>query len=64
MTYFIVWNEKRTEGFATMDRQLAYEVRKGSDTNCYDADGNRSDVAVAFCDRWVDDNCTIEEVSK
>lgn len=62
MKYFIVWNEGKTEGFVTPDGQLAYEVRKSSDTNCFDENGNRSDVAVAFCDRWYNDNCTIEEV--
>lgn len=62
MKYFIVWNEAKTEGFVTPDAQLAYEVRKSSDTNCFDADGNRSDVGLAFCDRWYEDNCTTEEV--
>jgi hypothetical protein len=62
MTYYIVWNESKTEGFATVDSQLAYEVRKGSDTNCFDADGNRSDTGIAFIEAWGDDNCTIEQV--
>lgn len=61
MTYWIVWNEAKTEGFATTDEQLAYEVRKGATSNCF-TDGDRSDVGIAFADRWVDDNCTIEQV--
>lgn len=59
---WVVWNEARTEGFVTTDQKLAYEVRKSASSNCYDAEGNRSDVAVAFCERWSADNCTIEEV--
>lgn len=60
MTKYIVWNEAKTEGFITTDKQLAYEVRKSAETNCYDKDGNFSIVAKQFCERWVDDSCTIE----
>lgn len=35
--------------FLTLDKQLAYEVRKGATTNLYDADGNFSPVAHDFC---------------
>lgn len=63
MKYFIVWNELKTEGFVTDDEQLAYEVRKSADTNCVDKDYCLSQVAVAFCHRWCDDNCTMEEVT-
>lgn len=59
---YIVWNEAKTEGFVTKDRQLAYEVRKGADSNCYDEDGNRSDVGIAFIERWGNENCTTEVV--
>lgn len=63
MTYYIVWNEAKTEGFATNDKQLAYEVRKSSDTNCHYPDtGEQAPVAVAFCEKWCDDACTIEVV--
>lgn len=62
MTYYIVWNEAKTEGFVTVDAQLAYEVRKGSDSNCFDADGNRSDTGIAFIEAWGDGNCTTEPV--
>lgn len=62
MKYFIVWNEAKTEGFITQDEGLAYEVRKSSDTNCFDAEGQHSPVGVAFCDKWCDENCTTEIV--
>jgi hypothetical protein len=62
MTYYIVWNQDKTEGFVTTDYGLAYEVRKSADTNCCGSDGNQSTVAVAFCERWCDDACTIEVV--
>ena len=59
---FIVWNDARNEGFVTTDKQLAYEVRKGSGGNCYTEDGKLSTVACAFVEDWIDDNCTIEEI--
>lgn len=62
MSYFIVWNEAKTEGFVTTDKQLAYEVRKSADTNCFDAEGRRSRVAQQFCEDWCQDQCTIEVV--
>ena len=58
--YWIVWNADKTEGFITEDQQLAYEVRKSSDTNCFDYNGRRSDVAIAFCGAWGDQDCTME----
>ncbi|MFA6064049.1 MAG: hypothetical protein WC736_15780 [Gallionella sp.] len=61
MKYFIVWNESKTEAFVTVDAGLAYEVRKSADSNCVDADGRHSETAVAFCNDWFEDNCTIEE---
>jgi hypothetical protein len=61
-TYYIVWNGSKTEGFITADHPLAYEVRKSAASNCYDTDGNPSPVGVAFCERWWEDNCTIEEI--
>ncbi len=60
MIRFIVWNESRTEGFVTTDEQLAYEVRKSSDTNCFDSEGRFSQVGAAFCKAWADDHCAIE----
>lgn len=59
---FIVWNQAKTEGFTTDDEQLAYEVRKSADSNCYRGDGLYSEVAAAFCNRWVNDICTIQEI--
>lgn len=61
--YYIVWNANRTEGFITDDYQLAYETRKSSDTNCYHIEeGVQCETAVAFCNEWSDDDCTIQEV--
>jgi 5-methylcytosine-specific restriction endonuclease McrA len=62
MKAYIVWNEARTEGFVTVDKQLAYEVRKSASSNCFDQDGRQSTVGQAFCEAYVDDNCTTEEV--
>lgn len=62
MSHFIVWNKDKTEGFVTVDQALAYEVRKSADTNCFTQGGEYSPVAVAFCDRWGDEDCTTEEV--
>jgi hypothetical protein len=60
--FYLVWNEAKTEGFVSTDKQLAYEVRKSSDSNCFDENGNRSNVGVAFCDNWGEDNCTMHKV--
>jgi len=59
-TYYIVWNESKTIGFITTEYQLAYEARKGSDSNCYDENGIVSKIAKAFCEATINDNCTIE----
>lgn len=63
MKAYIVWNEARTEGFATVDKQLAYETRKGATGNCHNEDGKLAIVALEFIGEWGDGNCTIEEVS-
>ena len=60
MKTFIVWNADKSEGFVTTDEQLAYEVRKSADTNCFTHDGQVSPVAIAFCNRWCMDECTLE----
>lgn len=62
MANYIVWNESKTEAFVTNDKQLAYEVRKSSTSNCYDENGCYNEVAGAFSERWVDDNCTMSEL--
>jgi hypothetical protein len=38
------------EGFFTQSVQLAYEVRKGSGTNCFYSDGTHSPTAQSFCE--------------
>ena len=61
MTHFIVWNQAKTEGFVTTDRQLAYEVRKSADSNCYYGNGDGTAfTAMAFAQQWGEDNCTTE----
>lgn len=62
MGLFIVWNEEKTEGFITADKQLAYEVRKCADSNCYDGNGNKCDVGIAFIEKWGEGNLTMEEL--
>lgn len=57
--YFIVWNQNKTIGFITSDPSLAYEARKGSDSNCYDENGNKCNTAIGFCEDTLDDNCKI-----
>ena len=65
MKIYIVWNETKTEGYATTEYQLAYEVRKGSDTNCHhEATGEQAKLAVAFCEAYAGQNCTIEEIER
>lgn len=59
MKKYIVWNENKTEAFVTIDKQLAYEVRKSAISNCYDDNGLNL-VAATFAEKWEDDNCTIE----
>jgi hypothetical protein len=61
--YYIVWNADKTEGFVTADYQIAYEARKGSDSNCYNIDGKPSCLAMAFCDITCEENCTVEEIN-
>lgn len=62
MKAYIVWNQARNEGFVTTDAQLAYEVRKSSESNCFDENGRLSTVGQAFCNAWWEDNCTIQEI--
>jgi len=52
MAYWMVLNNAKTEGFITTDQQLAYEVRKGADSNCFSEEGRRCNAAVEFCERW------------
>ena len=59
---YIAWNAAKTQGFATTDYHLAYEARKGSNSNCFDQDGVRSDLAVTFCDVTGDEDCVIQTI--
>jgi hypothetical protein len=47
---YIVWNAARTEGYITFDQQVAYEARKGAESNCFDANGTQMKLAQAFCE--------------
>ncbi len=62
MSYHIVWNSDKTLGFITTDAQLAYEARKGSDSNCYDEHGKVCRTAQGFTDDTVNEDCTIEKI--
>lgn len=62
MKVYIVWNENKTEGYVTPFAQVAYEVRKSAESNCYDDDGNCAKLGQKFCELYFDDNCTIQEV--
>jgi hypothetical protein len=65
MRSYVVWNAANTEGFATTDYQLAYEVRKGAIDNCFDGTGKQSFVAQAFCNTYSNhEDCTIEEIEE
>jgi hypothetical protein len=52
---YIVWNAARTEGYITFDQQVAYEARKGAESNCFDEDGTQMKLAQAFCNIY---SCT------
>jgi hypothetical protein len=60
--FYVVWNEPKTEGFATRDYQMAYETRKCADTNLFYDDGEHSKLAAAFCEIHGEGNCTTQEV--
>lgn len=62
--YHIVWNAAKTEGIIVADKQLAYEARKGADSNCCKEDGSQSKLAVAFCDIYSsEEDCTSQTIS-
>ena len=62
MKKYIVWNKDKTSAFVTIDRQLAYEVRKGDTSNCYRRDGSPDHVAMEFCKLYSEnEDCTVEE---
>lgn len=60
---YVVWNADKSIGFITTDWQLAYEARKGSDTNCYSEKLNGlCKTAVGFCEDTGEEDCTMEEL--
>ena len=59
---FVVWNEARTEGYVTFDKQVAYEARKGAESNCFDSNGTQMHLAQAFCEVTGIQNCTVQKI--
>lgn len=53
---YIVWNADRTEGYVTFDQQVAYEARKGAESNCFDENGTQMKLARAFCEIYSNAN--------
>ena len=63
--YYIVWNADKSEGFATTDKGVAYEARKGAESNCFTEDGDQSKLAQAFCEIWSHgEDCTMVECNE
>lgn len=61
----LVLNNNQSTGFMTTDGQLAYETRKGADTNLADIDGTWSKTAEAFCKEFSNhEDCTRLELPK
>ena len=60
---YIVWNNDRTEGYVTFDEQVAYEARKGAQSNCFDPNGTQMKLAQAFCEVYShDEDCTRQTI--
>lgn len=60
---YIVWNDTRTEGYVTFDQQVAYEARKGAESNCFDENGTQMKLAQAFCEVYSGEhNATMQTV--
>lgn len=62
MKGYLVLNSDKSQAFYTLDKSLAYEVRKGADTNCYTSDGYHCQAAVEFCIAFGTEDCTLVEV--
>ncbi len=60
--YYAVFNQNKTQGIIVSEKQLAYEARKGSDTNCYTSDGEKSLIAIAFTEQTIEEDCSMHEV--
>lgn len=59
---YIVWNRDLSVGFATNSYVLAYEIRKGAITNCYDENGTYNEFAVEFINSHDCDYFTLQEI--
>jgi hypothetical protein len=61
---YLVWCKEKQAGFATEDFQLAYEVRKGADTNIgWVESDNLLHLAYMFCENYSNYyDCEIIEV--
>lgn len=59
---YIVWNEAKDEGYVTFDKSVAYEARKGAESNCFNVNGKRMKLAQSFCRETETEGCTIEEI--
>jgi len=61
-TAYIVWNAARTEGYITFDEQVAYEARKGAESNCFDENGTQMKLAQAFCEIYSGSDDAIRQI--
>lgn len=60
--YYRVWNKGRTHCYETTDKQLAYEVRKGAESNCYNEEGYPCRYAYWYCENISgEEDCITEE---
>ena len=60
--YYTVLNFDKTVGYTTTNKQMAYEVRKGAISNCYDNGGFPDKLAIEFCRLYSEnEDCTIIE---
>ena len=60
--FHLVHMKGKKAGFFTTDKQLAYEARKGANTNLYFQDGTRSASAKKFCDEQLDEEYLIIDI--
>lgn len=60
--FYLVHEKGNKGGFLTDDKQLAYETRKGADSNAFFCDGTRSTSALNFCQEHSDRSCVTTEI--